>query len=195
MLEVPRRLAQVRALPPRVAWFHARALLLARRVGDSFAWQSGTRPADVAHLLRLARGRRRIAELGTATGWTAAAFVLDDPGRHVVSFDPVVHEHRARYLALLPAAARARLELVEATGEAGAARGGEPFDLVFVDSTHEREMTVAEVEAWRPRLAPGGLLVLHDYENPAYPGVAQAVSDVGLEGEGTGGCFVHRAPY
>ena len=36
--------------------------------------------------------------------------------------------------------------------------------------------------AWQPRMAPGGLVVLHDYGNPAYPGVAEAVAELGLEG-------------
>lgn len=191
--EVARRLAQVRALPPRVAWFHARALLLARRLGDDFAWRSATRPADVAELLRIAAGRRRVVELGTATGWGSGALVLADPERRVVSFDPVTQPNRDRYLALLPAAARARLELRDLPGDAGAATHPEPVDLLFVDSTHSRAGTVSEVLAWRPKLARDGLLVLHDFGNPAFPGVAEAVAELGLEGEARGGCFVSRA--
>lgn len=192
--EVARRLAQVRALPPRVAWFHARALVLARRLGDEFTWRSATRPDDVAELLRVAAGRRRVVELGTATGWGAAAFALADPARRVISFDPVVQPNRDRYLALLPAGARARLDLRAQTGEAGAATVDDPVDLLFVDSTHSREGTVAEVGAWRERLAPGALVVLHDFGNPAFPGVAEAVAELGLDGEPRGGSYVWRAP-
>ena len=188
-----RRLLELRALPPRVGWFHARALLLAARAGDEFALQSATRPADVALILELAQGRRRVAELGTATGWTAASLVLTDPARQVETFDPVIQTHRARYLGLLPAAARARIALREMPGDAGAATVAEPVDLLFIDSTHERVATVAEVEAWRPRLAPGALVVLHDYGNPAFPGDAEAVADLGLAGEARGGCFISRA--
>jgi predicted O-methyltransferase YrrM len=193
-VEVLKRLGQVRVLPPRVAWFQARALVLARRLGDEFGWRSATRPDDVAQLLKLATGRRRVAELGTATGWTAACLVLDDPRRKVISFDPVVQEHRARYLGLLPADARSRLDLRQSPGDEGAAGVDEPVDLLFIDSTHSRDGTVAEVNAWRPRLAPGAMVVLHDYENPAFPGVAEAVRDLGLEGEAQGGCFVWLAP-
>lgn len=189
-----RVLAETRRLPPRVAWFYARALLRARRLGDSFALRSTTRPADVALVLELARGRRRVAELGTATGWTAGALALDDRERRVVSFDPVVQQHRDAYLALLPSAARARLDLRAETGDAGAAGVAEPVELLFVDSTHSRAGTVAELRAWRPKLAPGALVVLHDYGNPAFPGVAEAVADLALEGEARGGCFVWRAP-
>jgi predicted O-methyltransferase YrrM len=189
-----RRLVQVRALPPRVAAFHARALTLAWRLDDEFAWESATRPADVAALLGLAKGRRRVVELGTATGWGAAAFVLADPERVVTSFDPVVQEHRARYLALVAPQARARLELIQAAGEDGAVRTAEPVDFLFVDSTHSHEGTVAELAAWRTRLAPDGLVVLHDYGSPRYPGVASAVAELGLEGEVVGGSFVWRQP-
>src|SRR5918997_6627513 len=109
-----RLLASTRALPARAALFQARAMLRAARLGDDWALQSSTRPADVAELLRLARGRRRAVELGTATGWTSGALLLADPQRRLASYDPVVRDHRDAYLALLPAAARARLELVRA---------------------------------------------------------------------------------
>jgi len=184
------RLPALRVLPPRVALFHARALAHALRVDDAFALQSATRPADVATLLRLARGRRSVAELGTAVAWTTAALALADPGRRVVSFDPVVQPHRDAYLRLLPASARERIELVAAPGAEGAAHATEPVDLLFIDSTHERDDTIAEVEAWRPRLAPGAVVVFHDYDNPAFPGVRAAVEALGLSGAADGGSFV-----
>src|ERR687886_585802 len=93
-----RLLAGTRALPPRVAAFQARAMLRAWRLGDDWALESSTRPRDVAELLRLARGRRSVVELGTAAGWTAGALVLADRGRRVASFDPVVRDHREAYL-------------------------------------------------------------------------------------------------
>jgi predicted O-methyltransferase YrrM len=39
--------------------------------------------------------------------------------------------------------------------------GGAP-ELVFLDSSHEYRQTLAEIEAWYPELAAGGLIVLHD---------------------------------
>jgi predicted O-methyltransferase YrrM len=183
-------------LARRIALFQWRAYRMARALGDEFALRSATRPHDVATLLRLAEGRRRVAELGTATGWTTAALALADPGRKVISFDPVVQDHRDAYLGLLPDDVRAQIELHALPGDEGAALVDEPVDLLFVDSTHDREGTVAEVTAWRPKLADDALVVLHDYGHPAYPGVAEAVSDLGLEGDVRGGCFVarHGAP-
>jgi predicted O-methyltransferase YrrM len=184
------RLPALRVLPPRVALFHARALVHALRAGDTFAVQSATRPADVALLLELAEGRRYVAELGTATGWTTAAFALADPQRRVLSFDPVEQPHRAAYLALLPASVRERIDLVRRPGVEGPAHAGAPVDLLFVDSTHQRDDTIAELEAWRPRLAPGAVVVLHDYDNPAFPGVREAVEALNLAGAPRAGSFV-----
>ena len=186
------RYAQVRGLPPRVARFQLRALKLARKLGDEFAWQSATRPADVKELIRLAAGRRRVAELGTATGWTAASLVLADPLRTVVTFDPVVQENREAYLALLDDADRERIQMLQLPGAAGPGYLEHEPELLFIDSTHERAGTVAEVRAWQPHLARDALIVLHDYGNPAFPGVAEAVADLGLEGDVRGGCFVTR---
>ncbi len=191
----PRQLARLllatRALPRRAALFQARAMLRAQRLGDDWALRSSTRPADVAELLRLARGRRRAVELGTATGWTSGALLLAEPERRLMSFDPVVREHREAYLRLLPRGARERLELVPAPGHE--ARGVH-VELLFVDSSHDRDATVAEFRAWEPRLAPGALVVLHDYGNPAYPGVAEAVEELGLSGREHAGLWLWEAP-
>jgi predicted O-methyltransferase YrrM len=186
------RYAQVRGLPPRVARFQLRALRLAQKLGDDFAWQSATRPADVKAILKLAGGRKHVVELGTATGWTAAALVLADPVRQVTTFDPVVQEHRSAYLDLLPGAERERIRLLQMPGVEGPAYLEDLADFLFIDSTHEREGTIAEVRAWLPHLARDALIVLHDYGNPAFPGVAEAVAELGLEGDTKGGCFVTR---
>jgi predicted O-methyltransferase YrrM len=191
----PRQLARLllatRALPPRAALFQARAMLRAARLRDDWALQSATRPADVAALIEIARGRRRAVELGTATGWTSGALLLADPQRRLASYDPVVREHREAYLRLLPRAARERLELVAAPGHEAR---GEGVELLFVDSSHDRDATIAEFRAWRPRLAPGALVALHDYGNPAYPGVAEAVAALELGGREHAGMWVWEAP-
>ena len=191
----PRQLARLllatRALPCRAALFQARAMLRAQRLGDDWALRSSTRPGDVAELLRLAQGRRRAVELGTATGWTAGALLLAEPQRRLTSFDPVARDHREAYLRLLPRSALERLELVAAPGHDAR---GEGVELLFVDSSHDREATVAELDAWRPRLAPGALVVLHDYGNPAYPGVAEAVADLGLSGREHAGLWLWKTP-
>jgi len=39
--------------------------------------------------------------------------------------------------------------------------GGSP-ELIIVDSSHEYEATLTELDLWFPALAPGGLMALHD---------------------------------
>ena len=183
----------LRRLGWRVGGFRWRAQRLAHRLGDDWALEAATNPEDLGTLLRLARGRGRVAELGTATGWTAIALALADPARRVASFDPVVHRHRERYLGLVAPSVRSRIDFVRAVGSEAAA-GAAPIDMLFIDSTHERDGTLAEFRAWRGRLEPGAVVAFHDYGHPGFPGVAQAVADLGLDGEVHGGLFVWLAP-
>jgi predicted O-methyltransferase YrrM len=182
------------ALPPAVAWFLGRALCVAVSRRDTFTLRSAATPRQVAELLRLARGRRRVVELGTATGWTAAALALADPARVVVSCDPVVQAGRDRYMRLLGSSTRARIEFVRASGVEAAAACAQKIDMLFIDASHEQQATIDEWRAWRPRLAPGGLVLFHDYDHPEFPGVAQATKQLGLAGRQHAGMFIWQAP-
>ena len=173
----------LRALPRPVAWFHWRARRLARRTGDRFSLTSATRSGDLALLLELAGGRRRVVELGTGTAWTALALALADPLREVITYDPVVRHERDRYLELVDPAVRTRIALLEEPGSAGP-RDEHPIDLLYLDSSHGR--------AWQPALGPGALVVLDDYPHPDFPGVREAVSELGLDGTQRGTLFVHE---
>ena len=171
----------VRLLPPRVAWFYLRARRAAARSGDEWSLESATKPESLALLLRLARGRRSVVEIGTGTAWTTAALALADRERRVVSYDPVVRPERKRYLDL--SGARSRIALRERGGEAGPEPADPPPDFVFVDGSHEKELTIRTFEAWRDALAPGGAIAFHDYRNELYPGVTEAIDELGLAGD------------
>jgi predicted O-methyltransferase YrrM len=181
----------VRALPGPVRHFYRRALDEARRTGDLFSLASVSRPANLATLLTLGRGRQRIVELGTCTAWTAIAFAMNEPSARVTTFDPVVHAQREQYLALAPAEVRERVQLVTQRGVDGARETGE-VELLFIDSTHERADTVAEYEAWLPHMVPGGVVVFDDFGHSDFPGVAEAIADLALVGEARGALFVVR---
>lgn len=185
-----RRNAPLLRLPPRVALFYSRARRSAARSGDDWSLKSATGPESLAVILRLARGRRDVVEIGTGTAWTTAALALADRSRRVLSFDPSVRAERARYLELAGADAARRIELVAAGGEDGPGDRDWRPDLLFVDGSHDRDLTVRTFESWRPELAPGAIVAFHDFDNPAYPGVTEAIRALGLEGEAVGDVFV-----
>jgi predicted O-methyltransferase YrrM len=173
-----------------VAWFYFRARRLAARTGDGWSLGSATKPESLALLLRLAHGRRAVVEIGTGTAWTTAALALADPARRVVSYDPIVRPERERYLDLC--GVRERVELRERGGEAGPAPGDAGPDFVFVDGSHEKGLTIDTFEAWREALAPGGAIAFHDYGNELYPGVTEAIRELGLRGDVERDVFVWR---
>lgn len=189
---VARQLVWLALLPRRVAVFQLRALALAVRLRDQWAIDVFTRPRELARLLRLARGRSLVVEAGTAAGWTAAALALAAPRARVVTVDPEVHHTRSRYLGLLPPEARRRIVEVQARAEDGPPAAGPHggVDLMFLDGAHAREHTRAGFEAWRHTLCPGARVAFHDYGDPDFPGVAEAVRDLGLTGEPHGTLFV-----
>ena len=170
-----------------------RALATAIRSGDAWSLRSATYPGELVDLLDLASGRHRVVELGTGTAWTAIALALADERRQVVSYDPYPPPGRERYLNLVAADVRARIELEDEPGEDGPPAGLTP-DFLFVDDGHEPRQVIANFAAWQPALEPSGVVVFHDYENPAWPGVSEAISELGLEGESIGFLFVWRKP-
>lgn len=185
-------LGEWRVLPPSVAWFRRRARRLATQRQDEFTLRSVTRADELGRLIELARGRRHVVELGTGTAWTAIALALADRSRRVVSYDPLYWDGRNEYLALA-GPARERITLVAQPGENGPSPGAPPAELLFIDSSHDREPTLAEFAAWRSALAPGAIVAFHDYDEPAYPGVTEAVRELALEGEVFGHMFIWRA--
>jgi predicted O-methyltransferase YrrM len=183
--------AAVRRLPPRVALFYVAALAMAVLRRDRFTLASATRPGDLEALLALASGATSVAEIGTGPGWSSIAIALAQPDCRIVSFD-VEPRGAERYAQIVPRSVRERIRFVIAEGAGGAAAASE-VDFVFIDSSHQLEETVETFEAWRPKLRSGGTVVFHDYGNPDYPGVEQAVAQLGLEGQAQGGVFVWRA--
>jgi predicted O-methyltransferase YrrM len=185
-----RLLLSLRALPWRVARFYLRARRHARRSGDRFSLDSAARPSELAELLELAAGRDVVVELGTGTAWSAIALALDDRSRRIVSYDPSVRVERSAYLKLAGAEARERIELRAEPDTRGPHVGDSPAQLLFIDSEHEREPVLGAFAAWRRALAPGAIVVFHDYGHPAYPGVREAVQELGLNGRLVGTLFV-----
>jgi predicted O-methyltransferase YrrM len=193
MLARLRLTLSLRALPRGVALFFWRARRYARRVGDDFSLASAARPTELAEVLELARGRTAVVELGTGTAWSAIALALDNPARRVITYDPSVRPQREVYLELAGKGARGRIDLREEPDSHGPHAGDPPVQLLFIDSQHEYEPVLAAFHAWRDALASDAVVVFHDYTHPDYPGVKEAVLELGLSGRESGGVFVWRA--
>jgi len=48
-------------------------------------------------------------------------------------------------------------------------------DLVFIDADHSAQAVYADLEAWFPKVRPGGIVSGHDYASRNHPGVKPAV--------------------
>jgi predicted O-methyltransferase YrrM len=67
--------------------------------------------------------------------------------------------------------------------EAAACYGGMRCpNLVFLDASHDYESVYADIKAWLPKVAPGGILAGHDYDphetDPNRSGVTMAVDEL-----------------
>jgi predicted O-methyltransferase YrrM len=183
----------LRSLPAKVVLFHLRARRYARRSRDEFSLASSIRPGELNALLGLACGRRKVVELGTGTAWSAISLALDDTSRRVITYDPSVRAQREAYLGCAWPSVRERIEF-RAEPDSNGPRAGEAVELLFVDSSHDRESVVRAFDAWRDALLPAAVVAFHDYEHPRYPGVREAIAELGLVGSTVGGLFVWRAP-
>jgi predicted O-methyltransferase YrrM len=190
---VGRELVALRGLPRPVRRFYVRALLRALVTKDWLSRKAHARPRELRALLAAADGAGLVVEIGTGTAWTAIALALADQRRRVVTYDPHVFPQRAHYLAMVSQDVQARIELREGPGEDGP-RVPIEVGLVFIDSGwHEREPTAAAFRAWEPSVVPGGVVAFHDYGD-FWPGVREAVAELGLEGYTVGVLFVWRKP-
>jgi predicted O-methyltransferase YrrM len=93
---------------------------------------------------------------------------------------------------MLDPATRARIEFL--TRDGNDPTDGPPVDFVFIDASHECNDTIHTFRAWEPRVTPGGVVAFHDYADPNWPGVTDAVRRLGLDGRAHGHLFVWTKP-
>ena len=70
-----------------------------------------------------------------------------------------------------------RWELLRATTTDAAHSFSRVVDFVFVDADHGYEGVRDDIEAWWDRVRPGGIVSGHDFDQPEWPGVKQAVEE------------------
>jgi hypothetical protein len=83
-----------------------------------------------------------------------------------------------RQTAFATGSAAERRHLVPCPSDAAAQFLPDRLDLIFIDAgDHTFDEVCRDLEAWQPKLRPGGLLCGHDYGHPDFPGVKPAVDD------------------
>ncbi len=142
--------------------------------------------AESACLVKHAAGKRRLVEIGVWHGVTSARlravmatdavlYVVDPfpAGRLGVSLQRLI---ASQHVGRIP---NGQVEWIRRTGaEAGRwhdAEGRPPVDFVFIDGDHAYDVIKEDWEAWSPRLAPAGIMALHD----SHPTDARPIHDAG----------------
>jgi predicted O-methyltransferase YrrM len=122
--------------------------------------------------LVMGNGARRIAQLGTCTGYSALLIgwmlrrMNAEQGLFSLDIDPVSCEISRRWITragLQNFVEIAKLNSLDPKSTLAAKDylGAVP-ELIIIDSSHEYQSTLAELDLWYSTLAPGGVLVLHD---------------------------------
>lgn len=127
----------------------------------------------------------QVIELGVRWGNSTAAFLAAAEAWHgevwsVDIADPQVppHWHSLPFWHLLVADDLSPEALAFCPGEA---------DVLFVDTSHYYEQTLAELRQYAPRVRPGGTILMHDTKaggtrfGPGWPEVSQALNDWSAE--------------
>jgi len=118
---------------------------------------------DMLFLMNLAKGRgvKRILEIGTYRARTTAAFHLNCPEAFIASYDIQVLD--SPYRRALLNQPNIQLRHASFADSAGVLRNEPPYDLIFVDGSHRVEYVIADSRIALEILAPGGIIVWHDY--------------------------------
>ena len=134
-------------------------------------------PAEAALLRELARGRRRVVEIGVYEGSSAVVLCeVLDPSAELHLIDPFGHHAMAlpagwaaterasrRVVARAPRRHAGPLVAWHIAFSADVARRWEgEVDLVFIDGDHSEEGCASDWELWHPFVAAGGAVLFHD---------------------------------
>ena len=121
-------------------------------------------------------GAQVVVELGVRSGRSTVALLagVEQTGGRVWSCDV-----DAMSLEWVPDEVRSHRQwaFVGSDDLAAVESAPRPVDVLFVDTSHEYEHTLAELRAYGPLVRPGGAVVLHDTDEGLWPDCARAVKD------------------
>jgi hypothetical protein len=123
---------------------------------------------DMLFLMNAAKGRqaKRILEVGTYRARTTYALHLNCPEATLVSYDIQVID--CEYRRRLAAAPKVELRLGSFAASAETLRQEAKYDLIFVDGSHQENAVIEDSRLALEIIAPGGLIVWHDYRPNDY---------------------------
>jgi predicted O-methyltransferase YrrM len=144
-------------------------------------------PHDLEWLARHAAEAHTICEVGCWKGRSTTVLADNTPGI-VYAVDTWLgsEEHNPPVQGLIEAfeanmrkyivggkVLQLRASSIDAAGQLAAF--DKQFDMIFIDASHDYENVKADILAWRPLVAPGGLLCGHD---AGHPPIMQALAEV-----------------
>jgi predicted O-methyltransferase YrrM len=144
-----------------------------------------TEPEGVA-LQQLAQGKT-VLEFGALLGFSTV--LLAQVASHVISFDPHTgyptdnprdtwaefNQNLLRHGVAAKVSAYRHDHKYLSTAMQD--EGNDPIDLAFIDCDGEYLTTIQVIEAAAQWLSPDGLIAVHDYDLPEWPGAGEAVRD------------------
>jgi|GEM_PF-1515543 len=141
------------------------------------------------------------AEIGVLKGEMSSQLLLGDLNLHLTMVDrwqrfpgdpadpnfysqpqKFFDEAKKQALTTTEFAAGRRRVLAKRSEEAAREVQNESLDFVFIDADHTYEGCKTDIDAWYPKLKPGGILCGHDYDRPRWPkeGVKRAVQEFAI---------------
>lgn len=150
-------------------------------------------------------GRILGVEIGCGSGSHTSIMLASHLGLHLCAIDAWTlpnpaylaqkESSRARIMSRPGAAARfkalvvsrlkrfgGRVKMMEALSPAVADTfKANSLDFVYIDGDHSGEAVRADIEAWLPKVKPGGYICGHDYDRKKWPGLCEAVDSAARE--------------
>jgi predicted O-methyltransferase YrrM len=178
------------------------AALNSKRLGFPIG-QTGEESNLLKKYARMVDPSHTIIEIGTRNGGSALVLAMNSRSR-VVTIDilpdprltgqfgykhiPVLKKHWARY------PGGSRIEQVTSTSWEYK-HDGSPVGLVFIDGGHEFNQIMRDWNHFKPMVATGGWILVHDYEK--FPGVTEFIDKLHHEPDDRAGsivCFQKKGP-
>ena len=151
-------------------------------LASTHAWNSERSVSEFLGQLVFHLRPRAVVELGCYVGWTSAHLALgikaSAAGGRLLCVDSDPRFLEAARRNLQQRGLGSNVEFIQGYSTEANVLGALPehIDLLFIDTTHQYDDTHHELAVYRQRLAPGGIIALHD--SISQDGVRRVVRDV-----------------